>query len=117
MATQKSIERAAQCWCEPRTSNIGMIPDLAEVFAEALDEAMSMNICVACRHHLFGCHAGPPGPPSTIWYNHFCLASPVQKDVDPVTGRVTGNEHAFCRDINTDGRCRLYEHGVATKGD
>lgn len=29
-------EKAAQCWCDPRTEHIAMIPELATVFAEKL---------------------------------------------------------------------------------
>ena len=43
MATQQSMERAAQCWCDPRTIHIEMIPELAEVFAEALDELRAVS--------------------------------------------------------------------------
>lgn len=37
MATQRSLEIAARCWCDPRTSHTIMDPVLAEVFAETLD--------------------------------------------------------------------------------
>lgn len=37
MATEHSRGIAAQAWCDPRTSHLGMIPELAEVFAETLD--------------------------------------------------------------------------------
>lgn len=38
MATEKSRETAAQVWCRPETSHIVMDCDLAEAFAETLDE-------------------------------------------------------------------------------
>lgn len=38
MATQESIEKAAQAWCKPTTGHLVMEPDLAYVFAEMLDE-------------------------------------------------------------------------------
>jgi len=38
MASESSIHKAAQAWCAPSTENIDMIPELAEVFAETLDE-------------------------------------------------------------------------------
>ena len=37
MATAHSRGIAAQAWCDPRTSHLVMIPELAEVFAETLD--------------------------------------------------------------------------------
>lgn len=40
MASQKSLEIAARCWCNPRTSSTTMDPVLAEVFAEVLDAAV-----------------------------------------------------------------------------
>ena len=36
--SQKSIERAAQVWCEPSTSHIEMDVVLASEFAKVLDE-------------------------------------------------------------------------------
>jgi len=33
-----SLEKAAQAWCEPETSHITMIPELAEAFAVILDK-------------------------------------------------------------------------------
>ena len=38
MASNLAMERAAQAWCEPATSKVVMIPELAEAFAEILDE-------------------------------------------------------------------------------
>ncbi len=38
MATGLALQRAAQAWCKPTTKNIEMIPELAEAFAEILDE-------------------------------------------------------------------------------
>jgi hypothetical protein len=40
MATQYSIEVAAQCWCEPTTSSKTMDPALAMAFAERLDKEL-----------------------------------------------------------------------------
>jgi hypothetical protein len=36
-ATPESLQLAAQCWCDPRTSGTVMDPVLATVFAEMLD--------------------------------------------------------------------------------
>ena len=41
MATQLSIERAAQAWCKPTTENKEMDVVLCEAFAEILDEIWS----------------------------------------------------------------------------
>ena len=41
MATQLSREKAAQAWCKPTTSNKVMDAELAEAFAEILDEIWS----------------------------------------------------------------------------
>ena len=37
MPSTKAIEVAAQCWCDPRTSNRSMDVELATVFAEQID--------------------------------------------------------------------------------
>ena len=34
---------AAQCWCDPRTSDRVMDPDLAEVFAEILQKLSELD--------------------------------------------------------------------------
>lgn len=34
---------AAQCWCDPRTSDRVMDPDLAEVFAEKLQKLSELD--------------------------------------------------------------------------
>lgn len=41
MATQLSREKAAQAWCKPKTCGKEMDGDLAEAFAEILDEIWS----------------------------------------------------------------------------
>jgi len=41
MATELAREKAAQVWCKEATSHKEMDPDLAEAFAEILDEIWS----------------------------------------------------------------------------
>jgi hypothetical protein len=41
MASQLALERAAQAWCKPTTEHLEMIPELAEAFAEILDDVWS----------------------------------------------------------------------------
>jgi len=41
MATELARSRAAQAWCKPTTEHLVMQPELAEVFAELLDEIWS----------------------------------------------------------------------------
>ena len=43
MATSLSLQRAAQAWCKPKTSNKTMDADLAEAFAEILDDIWSQS--------------------------------------------------------------------------
>lgn len=56
-----------------------------------------------------------------IWYNHLCLASPLPKSINYVTGAeesykednqknkiFTDQEYNYCKDINTDGKCQRY---------
>lgn len=38
MASEKSLQKAAQAWCKPSTSEKVMDPELAEAFAEIIDE-------------------------------------------------------------------------------
>ena len=51
MATQLSREKAAEAWCKPTTSNKEMDADLAEAFAEILDE-------IWCRPWLWNATTG-----------------------------------------------------------
>lgn len=39
MNAVKARELAAQCWCDPKTAQIEMNPDLAEVVAQAIERA------------------------------------------------------------------------------
>ena len=43
MTTEKSLHKAAQAWCKPTTEHLEMIPELAEVFAEMLDEGAKVK--------------------------------------------------------------------------
>lgn len=38
MASSLSRQRAARAWCTPETEKIEMVPELAEAFADILDE-------------------------------------------------------------------------------
>ena len=54
MATTRSLEIAAQCWCDPRTSDREMDAALAEVFAEKLDaEAAEKEPAIRPGHSVF----------------------------------------------------------------
>lgn len=44
MTSALARQRAAQAWCAPTTSNITMIPELAFVFADMLEEAWNSPI-------------------------------------------------------------------------
>lgn len=39
----EAIAIAAQCWCDPRTSNVEMDTRLAEVFAERVEDLLREN--------------------------------------------------------------------------
>ncbi len=77
-----------------------------------------MNICRDCKFHQVnpdGNHLLPGE-----WYDQWC-SHPMgrrEKTIDPVTGKLVydiggygfGNEaFPFCRDINPEGKCELYE--------
>ncbi len=38
MASEHALQKAAQCWCTLETGHIEMIPELAEAFANEIDE-------------------------------------------------------------------------------
>ena len=75
MATQLSREKAAQAWCKPTTSNKVMDVELAEAFADILDEIWSrpwlgnattgelldeIKARVNCSYRTVGPHAESP---------------------------------------------------------
>ena len=68
-----------------------------------------MTICVDCKHFK---NLEPHSDRADIWYNHLCLASPLEKKRNPVTGKVEsiGSQHdfAYCCNIN-NGNCAKYE--------
>ena len=54
MATTRSLQVAAQAWCDSRTAHLVMQPALAEVFAEILDkykEAQDKRIMNDNKYH------------------------------------------------------------------
>jgi hypothetical protein len=74
-----------------------------------------LRICANCRHRCFR---------GSIWHEQFCGHEDVQfvAAIDPVTGEegyspegcqvsTLLNEHPmpFCRDVNRDGKCRLFK--------
>jgi len=73
------------------------------------------TICVECVH--FMNVAVDDKTRSDIWYNHLCLASPLPKRINYVTGIeqhylendtgkvvFTDQEYKYCKDVN-DGKC------------
>lgn len=64
----------------------------------------TLTICRDCKHHRGS---------GMVWYNQYCGASPLKKEINVVTGQEetrTGNPYAYCRDVN-DGQCTLFEKG------
>lgn len=62
------------------------------------------TICKDCKNHKF---SGRNDNAIDLWYNHTCLASKVV-NFDFVSG-VEEVSYRYCRDVNTDGDCKLYE--------
>jgi len=54
MNAVKARELAAQCWCDPKTAQIEMNPDLAEVVAQAIERAYleGWKACVAFQNSI-----------------------------------------------------------------
>ena len=52
MASKLAREKVALAWCTEATKHKVMDPELAEAFAEILDEYItaSNNLCAACEH-------------------------------------------------------------------
>jgi len=62
------------------------------------------TICAECKHF-------KPrfGERRSEWYDHFCEAMPREEAFDYTTGKTIFQEYPYCRDINPDGNCKLYE--------
>lgn len=79
--------------------------------ASDLTPKQPKTVCYNCRNFF---NAEPIGSHSDIWYNHYCLASPKPRKIDPVTGKERNaayDRYRYCRDVNT-GNCKLYEQIV-----
>ena len=76
-------------------------------------------ICAKCKHHCFT---------SDIWYDQYCHAVERERGIDPVNGKkcfvfvndlgckcFTDDRYPYCRDINPEGECLLYEENIIRK--
>jgi hypothetical protein len=54
MDSVKARESAAQCWCDPTTSQIEMNTDLADIVAQAIEKAYldGWKACVAFQNSI-----------------------------------------------------------------
>ena len=83
---------------------------------------MAQAICASCMHsrHIIKNRAAP-----NVWYNWFCSAAPREATVDPVSGEsgyagkndlggnyVTEDPWEYCRNINTNGQCRMFRKNI-----
>jgi len=64
------------------------------------------TICRKCKYyrHQVENRAAP-----TVWYNHRCGHVQAERRTIDYTLGVDEFERAFCRDMNPDGKCRLFE--------
>ena len=80
------------------------------------------TICVNCQHHISRWPGGRTGPSESTWYYQLCGAARYKEAIDPVSGEecymrynsmgeryYTDERHPYCREINTDGKCELYD--------
>jgi len=76
------------------------------------------TVCYQCKHFK---NLETDSPRADVWYNHVCTAVTRDKMTNPVTGReqyvenndlgrtvYTDQPYAYCRDVNTNGRCRWF---------
>jgi len=87
--------------------------------------AAKIHICVYCRHHR-NTHHGimGAGPPPNTWYYQLCAHPELERPagIDPTTGGQVFwakndlgrtvpslDKHPYCRDVNPDGLCELFE--------
>ena len=64
------------------------------------------TVCTRCKYYRHTI-SNPSAP--MVWYNHRCgHPSSLRHGVDYTLGH-DEYERAFCRDVNPDGNCRLYE--------
>ena len=65
--TRESIERAAQCWCDPTTQHLVMEPALAMVFAHQLDTVIEIERCKALAQARKEWKLVPREPTQEMW--------------------------------------------------
>lgn len=71
-------------------------------------ETEKITACIKCQHFF---NAGKDTGWKNMWYNHFCLASPIpiSSRFDSTTGRrLKSTEYRFCLDVN-DGNCPKFK--------
>lgn len=61
------------------------------------------TICVNCKHM-----ADKRGVDQEAWCSQYCSAAPKIITLDYALGR-RNEELPHCRDVNIDGKCKLYE--------
>ena len=64
-----------------------------------------LTICVECENFR---NLEPGSVRKDCWYNHLCLASPLPKKLNVVTGKMktrSPHDYAYCREVNIDGHC------------
>ena len=44
-----------------------------------------------------------------VWYNHLCGASLKPPEFDYLEGAMEAPKHKYCRDVNRDGHCQLFQ--------
>lgn len=61
--------------------------------------------CGKCFWHIYTGTGGSPDP--DMWYLHRCgtKGTPIW---NPVEGTWEMGEYPYCRDVNTDGKCRMF---------
>lgn len=88
---------------------------------EEADRILQQEVVTVCLECRFFHNSEPNSTRSHIWYNHFCMAAPFPKTIDPYDGKLKpcqlnslgdryfpNHPYKFCRDIN-DGRCPHFE--------
>jgi hypothetical protein len=46
---------------------------------------------------------------------HYCKRMPLVATYSYITGRRTNREYGRCKEINTEGKCELYEENIDAK--
>ena len=114
MPSNKSLERAAQCWCDEETKGIDMDSRLAVAFAKRLDEPFTITVGQAME--VIRAEIAKDCEPGSYAHGWHCNIAMMCHDA-MVEAKVSTESTSSCREVSNDAASRFMNlcFGVETK--